>query len=132
MQSANNVPRRYQELVFDPDHHPESSHFLEKVREEVGVCKACKLYVFGENDLKRLPCGHVFHYECVLDWFNELGQNRCPDCDLEFQLIRPPRFDEDLPIASRSGGAITLAAGGLSCSEQVAGLRWTEDTELNA
>lgn len=45
------------------------------------ICKLCTL-VFDNGELvRRLPCFHLFHTECVDDWLNKSGN--CPICRLK-------------------------------------------------
>lgn len=54
--------------------------------DEVDKCTICLCEFEDEEDVRRLPCMHLFHVPCVDQW---LGQNkRCPICrvDIEAQL----------------------------------------------
>lgn len=47
-----------------------------------GFCSICQVvYTDVSRDLRRVvqtPCGHLFHYSCLLDW--NRGTNTCPLC----------------------------------------------------
>ena len=51
----------------------------EEAEEEEGdKCTICLSEFEVDEDVRRLPCFHLFHVECVDQW---LGQNkRCPIC----------------------------------------------------
>ncbi|KAL1205866.1 E3 ubiquitin-protein ligase RING1-like [Cardamine amara subsp. amara] len=57
------------------------------------VCAICKDDVLVEEKVKKLPCKHYYHGECIIPW---LGiRNTCPVCryelptdDLEYEMIR--------------------------------------------
>ena len=50
----------------------------EEEEEEADKCTICLSEFEVEEDVRRLPCMHLFHVECVDQW---LGQNkRCPIC----------------------------------------------------
>ena len=50
----------------------------EEEEEEADKCTICLSEFEPEEDVRRLPCMHLFHVECVDQW---LGQNkRCPIC----------------------------------------------------
>jgi len=56
--------------------------------EEGDKCTICLSEFEVEEDVRRLPCMHLFHVECVDQW---LGQNkRCPICrvDIEAHLTK--------------------------------------------
>jgi len=42
-------------------------------------CSTCLELLTPGDDLACTPCGHVFHYTCVLQWF-ETGKPNCPQC----------------------------------------------------
>jgi len=60
----------------------------EEEEEEADKCTICLSEFELEEDVRRLPCMHLFHVECVDQW---LGQNkRCPICrvDIEAHLTK--------------------------------------------
>ncbi|EFC44897.1 hypothetical protein NAEGRDRAFT_5673, partial [Naegleria gruberi] len=44
-------------------------------------CAVCICDFEECDELIRLPCGHVFHKDCVSTWLNE--HNTCPTCRYE-------------------------------------------------
>ena len=46
--------------------------------EEAGDCSVCCDELRGETEVRRLPCGHVFHKSCILNWLQLT--NSCPLC----------------------------------------------------
>ena len=48
--------------------------------EEVDKCTICLSEFETEEDVRRLPCMHLFHVECVDQWLNQ--NKRCPICRL--------------------------------------------------
>ncbi|KAG6603277.1 E3 ubiquitin-protein ligase-like protein, partial [Cucurbita argyrosperma subsp. sororia] len=46
--------------------------------EEAGDCSVCCDELRGETEVRRLPCGHVFHKSCILKWLQLT--NSCPLC----------------------------------------------------
>ncbi|WOL06553.1 hypothetical protein Cni_G15287 [Canna indica] len=65
------------------------------------VCAVCKDEIVVENRVKRLPCRHHFHEECILPW---LGiRNTCPLCRFELPTDDP---EYESQKATRTGSAI--------------------------
>jgi len=125
LQEEDGVSHLDQTYVFDPEHHPESSRFLEKARGLKEPCPVCRVPTSESGDARRLPCGHGFHYKCIVPWFLDLVQSRCPTCSVEFHIIRAPAFDEETPKGD-SGESMTTPLAGLSFSERAADLRWRQ------
>ena len=49
--------------------------------EQQGTCSVC-ICDFEENeDLLRMPCGHLFHKDCIMPWIKD--HNSCPTCRYE-------------------------------------------------
>ena len=42
-------------------------------------CSIC-LTTLTNTNLKKLDCGHIFHYDCINKWYNEDINGRCPYC----------------------------------------------------
>ena len=60
----------------------------EEEEEEADKCTICLSEFEADEDVRRLPCMHLFHVECV---DQSLGQNkRCPICrvDIEAHLTK--------------------------------------------
>ncbi len=63
----NTFPHKYHKRRPNPEEE-----------EEEDKCTICLSEFEEEEDVRRLPCMHLFHVECVDQW---LGQNkRCPIC----------------------------------------------------
>ena len=43
-------------------------------------CPICSLSLFKQNEklLATLPCGHLFHADCIEEWIDKRGNNMCP------------------------------------------------------
>lgn len=54
-------------------------------------CPICMSYYVPDDDLIKMPCQHLFHDECLIQWLNR--NNTCPICRLE------------LPVSEGSGQA---------------------------
>lgn len=59
---------------------------IENYFPEITTCKVCKEEYGNEKDLIKLPCGHIFHLNCISNWFlytNEQTKkqnHKCPLC----------------------------------------------------
>jgi len=68
-------------------------------------CSICLDDEGDEGDWRVLPCKHVFHKECLREWFCQwLHQNSCPLCRLELDNII-----DDLEIPSPDAEALPVA-----------------------
>jgi len=47
--------------------------------EEIPDCSICIEPIRSNNSVVKLPCGHIFHPECIRVWFK--GSKRCPNCN---------------------------------------------------
>ena len=68
----NTLPHKFQKRPPVPEGETEEEE------EEGDKCTICLSEFEVDEDVRRLPCFHLFHVECVYQW---LGQNkRCPIC----------------------------------------------------
>jgi len=42
-------------------------------------CTICLTEIIEDEDVKKLPCNHQFHSDCINQWFDQ-GNNTCPNC----------------------------------------------------
>lgn len=67
------------------------------------VCAVCKDGIQAEEQVKRLPCLHHYHEDCILPW---LGiRNTCPLCRFELPTDDP---EYEKRKARRANGVISL------------------------
>ncbi|XP_058855564.1 E3 ubiquitin-protein ligase TRAIP-like isoform X2 [Acipenser ruthenus] len=43
-------------------------------------CTICSDYFDNSKDVAAIHCGHTFHYECLLQWFQTAPSKTCPQC----------------------------------------------------
>ncbi|PXF46351.1 hypothetical protein BWQ96_03850 [Gracilariopsis chorda] len=44
-------------------------------------CTICLEYLVNDRDLvRRLPCAHEFHSNCILSWYRSCNGDKCPNC----------------------------------------------------
>ncbi|CAG9326065.1 unnamed protein product [Blepharisma stoltei] len=51
---------------------------FEELSEDCLDCPVCKDNFTKQSDLLKLPCNHIFHKECVVNWLKR--RNSCPVC----------------------------------------------------
>lgn len=53
--------------------------------EQCGICQDpdCLL---EHADPRRLPCGHVYHYDCISKWIYDEATPTCPECRQRYQI----------------------------------------------
>ncbi|KAG8089129.1 hypothetical protein GUJ93_ZPchr0011g28609 [Zizania palustris] len=58
----------------------------DEAREVEGCCSVCLEDFEGGDELKKMPCSHVFHETCITDWLRV--SHLCPLCRLELPTAR--------------------------------------------
>ena len=53
--------------------------------EQCGICQdPHRLLEYA--DPRRLPCGHVYHYDCISKWIYQQATPTCPECRQRYQI----------------------------------------------
>ncbi|XP_061688782.1 E3 ubiquitin-protein ligase TRAIP [Syngnathoides biaculeatus] len=61
-------------------------------------CAICCDIFDQSRDVAAVPCGHTFHYECLLQWFQQGPKKTCPRCRKQVsnrQIITKLYFDAE-------------------------------------
>lgn len=67
------IPEKIYQLRF-PKKSPPPVH-------ECTIClELCQVDVNQPNNIKALPCGHVFHKQCIRKWIKSSNHDNCPNC----------------------------------------------------
>jgi hypothetical protein len=53
----------------------------EELKKKDVVCAVCKDEVTVEEKVRKLPCSHCYHEDCILPWLSI--RNTCPVCRFE-------------------------------------------------
>lgn len=69
-------------------------HYKERYKDDNRTCGICCGRLVDGFLLTRLPCGHIYHVNCVFPWFNKA--NSCPECRYEI-----PTCDETYETGRR-------------------------------
>ncbi|CZR54489.1 uncharacterized protein PAC_04373 [Phialocephala subalpina] len=93
LQERAGVPFRNQTLVYHPrpnkgDKFLQKSTFSE-AGEFCGFCQDPDPKAEGDH-VRRLPCGHRFHFRCIKRWLDDETHSDCPACRREYNLVRTP------------------------------------------
>ena len=79
----NTLPHKFTKRTPTNTEEQEGQEEKKEEEEEADKCTICLSEFEVEEDVRRLPCFHLFHVECVDQW---LGQNkRCPICRYVFE-----------------------------------------------
>merc|ERR1719435_466997 len=59
-------------------------------------CPICYELFIGWKEIAACPCGHTFHYHCILRWSEDCKRARkkspeCPTCKASFDCDKPPK-----------------------------------------
>jgi len=71
-------------------------------------CAVCQEDNFGENDesVTRLPCGHQFHRDCVVQWLE--NNNTCPTCRHELRAEEPAADPAVEEVVTPNAGTLAV------------------------
>lgn len=75
------------------------------------VCAICKDKVFNNEEeiVKQLPCGHMYHEDCIVPWLG--SRNTCPICRYELPTD-DPEYEEDRKKRSTAMTTTTSTTSG--------------------
>ncbi|XP_008807019.2 E3 ubiquitin-protein ligase Praja-2-like [Phoenix dactylifera] len=74
----------------------------EDVDENNNVCAVCKDGILVREKVKRLPCSHHYHEDCILPWLSI--RNTCPLCRFELPTD-DPEYEKWKARRATSGGS---------------------------
>ncbi|XP_058752406.1 E3 ubiquitin-protein ligase CIP8-like [Vicia villosa] len=73
----------------------------EELKKKDVMCAICKDEVMAEEKVRKLPCSHCYHGDCILPWLNI--RNTCPVCrfelptdDADYEQSKVHRIARDL------------------------------------
>lgn len=99
---------RYRELTANMN-----ERFPDATQEELQGCEMTCIICRDEMTAgKRLPCGHIFHFQCLRLWLQQ--QQTCPTCraDIPAHIPIRPTHVPIVPLQVPEGLAVPQAAGG--------------------
>lgn len=75
------------------------------------ICIICREEMNADNQVKKLPCDHIFHKNCLRSWFQR--QQTCPTCRTSILRYTPPpatqAAQQQQQAAAAGGGAVPAA-----------------------
>lgn len=67
-------------------------------------CSVCLRRFCDEEDVAELPCGHLYHFTCIIRWL--MRQGSCPCCRADVrELDMPTRANQEEVLVPRMDGA---------------------------
>ena len=79
---------------------------------EVDKCTICLCELDDGEDVRRLPCMHLFHVSCVDQWLTL--NKRCPICRVDIETQHCPGGSAPFSGGGAGGGAAGSAGNGAS------------------
>lgn len=116
-QLAENDPTRYgtpPAAKTAVDNLPDVGISKDQLESDEAQCAVCKDFFEMEEVVKKLPCNHLFHKDCIVPWL-EL-HNSCPVCRFEL-----PTDDADYEQRKGGGGQAEMSAAGTESGPSVGG-----------
>uniref|UniRef100_A0A8C5UFS7 TRAF interacting protein n=1 Tax=Malurus cyaneus samueli TaxID=2593467 RepID=A0A8C5UFS7_9PASS len=92
-------------------------------------CTICSDFFDNERDVAAVQCGHTFHRDCLIQWFDTAPSRTCPQCRIQVSkrhIINKLFFDV-APEEQAAPDAETLQKEKRECQTVVDGLRDTLD-----
>lgn len=85
---------------------------------ESEICTICKDKVFNneEETVKQLPCGHMYHEDCIVPWLG--SRNTCPICRYELPTD-DPEYEEDRKKRSTAMATTTTTTTSATSGDEV-------------
>nr|XP_043609847.1 uncharacterized protein LOC122581666 [Erigeron canadensis] len=75
--------------------------------DHVVICAICKEMFEINDDVKELPCKHMYHPSCIIPWL--LIRNSCPLCRYEIPVQEEEEEEKELKVRRRSSSSLLRA-----------------------
>uniref|UniRef100_A0A8C5X9V4 TRAF interacting protein n=1 Tax=Malurus cyaneus samueli TaxID=2593467 RepID=A0A8C5X9V4_9PASS len=62
-------------------------------------CTICSDFFDNERDVAAVQCGHTFHRDCLIQWFDTAPSRTCPQCRIQ---VKPSPVAQCSAVAPRS------------------------------
>ncbi|XP_072174336.1 uncharacterized protein [Diadema setosum] len=86
----NTLPHKYKRHQRENDSSQETGEVEGAVKiedDDMEKCTICLSYFEDDEEVRRLPCMHLFHAECVDQWL--VTNKRCPICRVDIETRMP-------------------------------------------
>jgi E3 ubiquitin-protein ligase synoviolin len=82
---------QYQRVIWSINNRFEDAT-TEELEATDAMCIVCREHMEPGQGAKKLPCGHMFHMDCLKMWLQR--QSICPTCRRPLELNRDPVFEQ--------------------------------------
>lgn len=84
--TINNRILSFPTILIEPQHDQQERSSPQRrvndvlaTQNDLSECSICIEHIKPNSSIVKLSCGHIFHPECIKQWFQ--GSKRCPNCN---------------------------------------------------